>query len=479
MLSNHMVLQRDQPIHLWGWADPGEKVSAEMHGSTQTTVTGQLGKWDLYLPPQAAGGPFTLTIKASNTIVLDDILMGDVWFASGQSNMEFPLKGFGASAVLKNGAEEIRNANHPEIRLLLVQHKTSEYPLDDFEPTGWSVCSPETAVNFSAIAYFFGREINSREQVPIGLIDSSWGGTPAGTWVSLDGLSSDASLMPVFAASARMVDRQADVPALIRAEKREDAAAKSAGQPAPKHPWHPQPASWAPAQAFNGMIAPAVNYGIKGVIWYQGESDSSRERRDIYAKLFAALIADWRTHWREGNFPFLYVQISSFKSNDTEAWPIIREAQRRTLSVANTAMTVTIDIGNPDNVHPPDKQTVGARLALAARALAYGENIEYSGPLFRQTSTEDGAIRVWFNGVDGGLVAKGGPLKGFEVAGDDRHFVSATAHIDGRTVLVSSPEVPSPQYVRYAWQNAPEVNLFNTEGLPASPFTSQDAIPNP
>jgi sialate O-acetylesterase len=227
------------------------------------------------------------------------------------------------------------------------------------------------------------------------------------------------------------------------------------------------------------MVAPVTPYTIKGVIWYQGESNSKLAFAPMYAKLFPALIADWRAQWREGSFPFLFVQISSFTSDPTEAWAIIREAQRRSLSVENTAMAVTIDIGDPDNVHPPDKQTVGARLALAARALAYGESVEYSGPLFRQAAPEADGIRIWFDHAARGLVAKGGALQGFEIAGDDGRFATATARIDGETIVVSNPQVTDPKHVRYGWANAPAVNLFNSEGLPASPFTSEDAIPAP
>lgn len=480
LFSSHMVLQRNQPIHIWGWSEPGETVSATFRGVTATTTGDSLGNWSLYLPPQAAGGPFQLTVSASNKIDLDDVLVGDVWFASGQSNMEMPLNGFPGSAVVNNAAEEIKNANHPNMRLFFVDHKAAEYPLSDFDGTpSWQICTPETAAKFSAVAYFFGRDIENKEHVPIGLIDSTWGGTPVASWISLDGIASDASLMPIFAARAEMIDEQADMSARLAAEKREDAEARSANRPLPKHSWHPDPASWRPAALYNGMTAPAVPFQIKGVIWYQGASDSGAARAPLYEKAFPALISDWRSHWGEGNFPFLFVQISSFKSNETETWPIIREAQRRTLSVANTAMTVTIDIGDPNNVHPANKQAVGDRLTLAARALAYGEHIEYSGPLFRQISTEDGNIRVWFDHIDGGLIAKGGPLKGFEVAGKDRHFVPATARIDGSTVLVTNPQVTRPQYVRYGWANAPTVNLYNSIGLPASPFTSEEKIPAP
>jgi sialate O-acetylesterase len=478
ILSSHMVLQRGRPIHLWGWSNPGERVSAALNGVTQSTSANQFGQWSLYLPPQSAGGPFQLTVTSSNTVVLDDVLIGDVWFASGQSNMEMPLKGFPGQAALKNSAEEISHADQPTIRLLFVRHKASAFPLKDYEQS-WTGCTPETAAGFSAVAYFFGRQLNSQQHVPIGLIDSTWGGTPGEAWVSLDGLSSNASLMPVFAASAQMRDAQADLPLIVKAEKAEDAAARAANQQPPKHPWHPDPSSWYPAYLFNGMVAPALPYAIKGVIWYQGESNSGAARAPMYERVFRTLISDWRTHWRQGNFPFLFVQLANFKSDATETWAMIRDAQRRTLSVANTGMAVTIDIGDPDNVHPADKQTVGARLALAARAMAYGENIEYSGPLFRQTSTEDGGVRVWFDHDTGGLVARGDVIQGFEIAGEDHQFVSARANIDGSSVLVTNSQIERPKYVRYGWANSPTVNLYNSLGLPASPFTSEETIPAP
>jgi len=477
ILSTHMVLQRDMPIHIWGWSAPGEKVSVAFLGTSREAAGDSLGNWSVFLPPQPAGGPYQLTVTAANKIVLDDVLVGDVWFASGQSNMEMPLKGF-PGAPLNNSAEEIAHAGHPRIRLLHIPQKAADYPLRDSDAS-WTVCSPETAANFSAAAYFFGRDLEAREQVPIGLIDDTWGGTVVEAWMSLRAISSDAGLMPVFATRAQMMESQAENEAILAREKREILAAQQAGQEPPHFPWRPDPASWAPAALFNGMVAPVTNYTIKGVIWYQGESNSRRTFAPMYVKLFPALIADWRAQWHEGDFPFLFVQISNFTSDSTEAWAVIREAQRRTLSVANTAMAVTIDIGNPDNVHPADKQTVGARLALAARVLAYGENVEYSGPLFRQATPEGGDVRVWFDHTADGLVAKGGALEGFEIAGGDGRFVSASARIDGKTVVVTSAHVADPKYVRYGWANAPVVNLCNSDGLPASPFTSQDVIPAP
>ncbi len=478
VLGSHMVLQRNRPIHLWGWADPGEKVTVDFHGISASASADSLGHWSVYLPPEPAGGPFTLSVSAANTIRLDDILVGDVWLASGQSNMEIPLMGYPGSAVIENGPTEIRNATHPEIRLLHVADKSSYYPLDDID-AHWTGCTPETAGTFSAVAYFFGREIAEKEHVPVGLIDSTWGGTVAESWISLDSISADASLMPLFASWAAMTDVVADTPAIEAEERREDAAAKAANRTPPSHPWHPNPLSWEPAGLYNAMVHPLTPFAIRGVIWYQGESNSGVDRAALYQRIFPVLIADWRRDWNEGNFPFLYVQISSFKSTPREDWAIIREAQRRTLAVANTAMAVTIDIGNPDNVHPADKQDVGHRLALAARALAYGEDIEYAGPLYRQAVVEGSTMRVYFDHSRGALVAKHGQLTGFEIAGADHQFVPASASIDGSSVIVSSVAVPNPRYIRYGWQNAPDVNLFNGDGLPASPFTTEETIPAP
>jgi sialate O-acetylesterase len=481
MLSDHMVLQRNRPIHLWGWADPGEPVTASLRTSTATTKADGLGRWSLYLAPEQAGGPYKVTIAGTNTIVLSDVMVGDVWFASGQSNMQLPLMGFPGSAVVTNGEEEIRNATQPELRLLHIPDKASPYPQQD-QPASWTLCTPQTAASFSAAAYFFGREIARREHVTVGLIDSTWGGTPGEAWISMDSIGADASLMPVFAEWAHVSDDYVDFPRIIAQEKREDAAALAASKPKPEHPWHPDLDSWDPAWLYNGMVAPAVNYPIKGVIWYQGETNSAVERAAMYQRIFPALIQDWRKQWQEGNFPFLFVQISAFTSVPTEDWAVIREAQRRTLSVANTAMAVTIDIGNPTNVHPADKQDVGHRLALAALALAYGDPIEYSGPLYRQASVDGHSMRIWFDHAASGLLIKGGGrLEGFEIAGSDKKFVPATAKIDGKTVLVSSPSVSDPEYVRYGWANypTPTVNLFNGAGLPASPFTTEKTIPKP
>lgn len=481
MLSDHAVLQRERPIHLWGWATPGARLSAHFHDQTVAAVADDVGKWSLWLSPESAGGPYTLTIDGDGgEKTVSDLLVGDVWFASGQSNMEMPLEGFRdaqgkPTAVVKNADQEIAAATNSKLRLLRVEHKASDFPMDDVT-TGWTQCTPSSARQFSAVAYFFGRDIAEKEHVPVGLIDSTWGGTPADSWVSMDTLGSNANLLPAFASRARFSSQLADTDAMLAAEKRADAAAQASGKPVPSHPWHPYETSWAPAELYNGMIAPFTPMSVKGFLWYQGETNSAHDRAPFYYTLFSALIGDWRMHFAQGDLPFLFVQISSFNSPG-EDWGRVRDAQRRTLSVANTAMAVTLDVGLPDNVHPPDKQTVAERLALPARAMVYGERIPYASPLFRQATQElqpDGstALRVWFDHAEG-LHYKSGAAAGFEVAGQDGKFVPAQARVEGTSVLVSAPTLTAPVFVRYGWMGVMENNLYNAQGLPASTFTSQ------
>ena len=476
VISDHAVLQRERPIHLWGWSSPNAHLSAHFHAQTVPVVADRIGYWSLWLAPENAGGPYALTISGDGPEkTVSDLLVGDVWFASGQSNMEMPLKGFGPDTQVKNAAEEIAHAGNPKIRLLVVEKRPSNFPLNDITTT-WTECTPETARNFSAVAYFFGRELQTKENVPIGLIDSTWGGTPADPWISLDTLGSNPQLFPAFGSRARFVEHVADNDLELAAEKREDDAAKAAGQPLPKHQWLPPEGAYNPGSLYNGMIAPFTPMSLKGFLWYQGETNSAHDRAPYYDSLFSALIGDWRMQFTQGNLPFLFVQISSFNSPG-EDWGTVRDAQRRTLQVTNTAMAVTLDIGLAGNVHPPDKQTVGNRLALAARSMVYGEKVQYESPLFRQATTvsqADGstAMRVWFNHGEG-LTYHGKPATGFELAGVDGKFSAAEAKVEGDTVLVSAPSVPRPVYVRYGWMGVVDNNLYNAAGFPASTFTSQ------
>lgn len=474
LFSDHTVLQRDRPLHVWGWANAGVIVTIELHNQRATAVTDRLGRWEVWLKPEAAGGPYVLTVDggaAEGKAQVQDVMLGDVWFASGQSNMEFPLKGF-EGAPLKNSAAEIAGAINPRIRLLRLEHKSSTVPLRDIEAT-WTTTTPGTAINFSAIGYFFAREIAARENVTVGVIDSTWGGTPADSWVSTDAFAADPTLAPAFDARARFQQEQTDADLALAAEAREDAAIQASGGKPHTHPWHPPEEAYRPSSIYNAMVAPFTGYGIKGVIWYQGETNSNVARAPYYAELFRGLITDWRHNFAQGAFPFLYAQISSFDSS-AEEWGLVRDAQRRALELTNTAMVVTTDVGDPGNVHPGDKQTVAARLALAARSVAYGERVTYRGPLFRQATSASGGMRIWFDHADG-LTSRGAPVVGFEIAGSDRKFIPAAARIDGENVVVTGG-IQRPRYVRYGWSSVVPGSLYNAAGLPMSTFTSEERI---
>jgi sialate O-acetylesterase len=466
--ADHMVLQRDFPVKVRGRADAGETVTVTFRGQTRSAIPDQFGHWEVVLRQGAAGGPFDMVIQGTNTIRLTDVLVGDVWLASGQSNMEFYTNN------VINAAAELQAANLPNVRLFRVKVATSPYPLDDLSGRSWVASSTETAAEFSAVAFFFGKEIYADQKVPIGLIDSTYGGTAAEAWTSMHALSADASLMPVFATWSRVMDNAANQNAQEEVENREKELAKVQGKSEPSFRNHADLVSRSsPAVLYNAMIAPLTHFPIRGVIWYQGETNGNVEQAPIYARLFQTLIQGWRSDWAEGDFPFLYVQLANLKTNQGDGWPELREAQRKVLALSNTGMAVTIDIGDPANVHFKDKQDVGHRLALAARAIAYNEPIEYSGPLIRMQAREEHGMRLWFD-HSAGLVAKGGHLVGFEIAGADKKFFDADARIDGQCVVVSSKEVVDPVYVRYGWRDNPNGNLYNQAGLPASPFGAQE-----
>ena len=493
LFSEGVVLQRDQVIPIWGTARNGEKVTVEL-GDQKVTTTAAHGIWRVDLKPISTGGPFTLTLTGDNTVTVNNVLVGEVWICSGQSNMEWPF------TDTANAVEEGPKANYPKIRMFTVAQKTSFQPLPE-APGTWVECSPEKVGGFSAVGYFFARDLYQKLGIPIGMIHTSWGGTPAQAWTSIEGLKKNPELKSYSdAATAALTNYPAAVEAypaklaefktaketwdetvgkpykeVLKAWTEESTKAKQAGQVLPPKP---EPASKAPAppthpegnqnnetMLFNAMIHPLIPYAIKGAIWYQGESNANQSR--LYQSLFPAMIADWRTRWNQGNFPFIFVQIAPFNGQPPE----IREAQFLTLSKSpNTAMAVTTDVGDAKDIHPTRKEPVGQRLALAARALAYGEKIEYSGPLYQSMQVKGDQVALSFTHTGGGLVAKDGALKGFTLAGADGKFVPATAKIKGSKVLVSAAGVTEPKAVRYGWENVPDVNLFNQEGLPASPF---------
>ena len=434
IFSDHMVLQRDIKLPIWGHAAPGAKVEVQLAGATKEATADKDGKWTVTMGPlKAGGGPLELSVKSGNeTVHLTDILAGDVWVASGQSNMEWPMK------ATKDSDSEIAAADWPEIRFVDVPNVTSDKPLDSFESAGWQPCKPENIAGFSSVAYFFARDLHKELNVPIGLIGCNWGGTPMEAWTSREALESSNTFKPVVAAADKAKD--------------------------PKKGDHHRPAA-----LYNGMLSTVIPYGIRGVIWYQGENNAGRHAD--YAELSKLMIADWRNRWGQGDFPFLLVQLAAFEPGG-DSWPPLREAQFETLQSPNVGMAVTTDIGDRKDIHPRNKQDVGKRLALAARKIAYGEDIVYSGPIFKEMKAEDGKARVSFDHVGGGLKADG-ELKGFEIAGPDGKFVAAKATIDGAQVVVAAEEVTDPQAVRYNWAAFPEGNLFNVEGLPAAPFRSK------
>ena len=466
LISDHMVLQQGMPVRIWGAADPGETVKVEFQGQSVTVNTGANGKWAAWLKPLVTGGPMEMTI---NGITIKDVLVGEVWVGSGQSNMEFKLQN------ANNHDEEIANANHPMIHLFLVKRAVADQPADDVVGA-WQVCSPASAKGFSAVEYFFGRHLQQNLHVPMGLIESDWGGTPAESWISRQALESDASLKFVTeywdkiltnypASKTRYETALAAWPKAV-----EDA--KAAGKTLPNKPALPPGPGHqnTPGGLYNAMIAPLVPYGIRGAIWYQGESNANEPNAWRYRRLFGAMIQDWRNRWGQGDFPFLFVQLANYKSNPY--WPVLRESQTETLRLANTGMAVIHDIGESKDIHPKNKQDVGTRLALAARAIAYKQPIEYSGPMFQTATPENGAMRVYFAHADGMRSSNHEAIAGFEIAGADGKYWPADAKVEGNTILVSNPQVTSPAAVRYAWADDPVCNLINQVGLPASSFRS-------
>ncbi len=619
LFGDHMVLQQDKPAIVWGWADPGGRITARFAGKERWILAGKNGTWRISLPvPPSAGGPYELTIAGADTLIFRDILIGEVWICSGQSNMEMPLAGWGRVNDYEN---EIAKADYPAMRLFTVKRGTSHHPKDDVETDGWHAVSPATVESFSATAYFFGRHLHEHLSVPIGLIHTSWGGTAAEAWTSAASLrripdfaalmdsiakvppANDEELkdrfklaMEKWRASINAADqglsggwygvlsdpggwktmrlpstwetaglenldgvvwfrRTVQVPAGWRGKrlylelgpiddedetwfngvkvgttsgyavprryeiptslvssglneiavrvldthgyggiwgkpeemKLKDSYGNSvslAGNwryriaigtrempPEPLDPLSPNH----PTVLFNAMIAPLVPFPVRGFIWYQGESNAGRAYQ--YRTLFPAMIRDWRSHWK-AVLPFYFVQLANYKQTKPQPseddWAELREAQSMALNLPNTGMAVAIDIGDAADIHPKNKQAVGTRLALIARAKLYGHRIPYSGPLWSSMKAEGNHIRLAFAHTDSGLVSMGGPLRGFAIAGADSHFVWATAEIDGNTVLVSNAEGSEPVAVRYSWESNPIGNLYNGAGLPASPFRTDD-----
>lgn len=616
ILGDHMVLQQKSFAKIWGWAEPEQvvKVTTSWNHKTYRVVTDQEGNWQVRVATGKAGGPYTVTIEADITRVLEDILLGEVWICSGQSNMEWPL------SRAETAAEELPRSEYPEIRLFTVEKNIASIPNKDFNGS-WELCSPKNAGSFSAVGYFFGQMLHQELGVPVGLVNTSWGGTPSESWTSREKLSefgdfdqqlevlygtsnaemeearkeqlrieamiknqqdfenmenigfSEGWMNPEFddsswgtmtcpaewssieevgmlegvvwmrklitlpkqwkgkaltlelgpvdemdityingveVGSMRKVNdwntpRVYEVPATLLTSgqiqlsirivntngqggifgKPEQLKIYPAGSSdkkpvllggswkyriAYKFPEVPMMInSHTPSVLYNGMLHPMRDLAVKGAIWYQGESN--RTRAFQYRTIFPGMIEDWRAAWNQGDFPFYFVQIAPFNYGSEETSPELREAQLLTLSKVNhTGMAVTMDIGNPDDIHPTNKRDVGKRLALWALAKDYEKELVFSGPLYKEHIVEGNKIRIYFNCTGGGLEARGGPLTHFEIAGEDQVFHPAEAIIDGEAVVVSAAQVASPVAVRYGWSNAAEPNLSNAEGLPASSF---------
>ena len=460
-----MVLQQGSSVPIWGWADDGENIAVKFRGQT-ATATAHNRKWSVRLRGLKAGGPDVLTLATrTRTFQFTNVLVGEVWVCSGQSNMEWPLnQAFQPEA-------DIASATNHQIRLFNVPNVKSDTPTVRIN-AAWKVCSPEAIKGFSAVGYFFGRDLQPARKSPVGLIQSDWGGSPAEVWMSREALE----INPRY--QSEILDRYStdlkNYQAALAAFEKEKAEAQQGGKEFKKIPPWP---TWRPTELYNGMMAPLIPYAIKGAIWYQGESNAGRAEQ--YRTLFPDMIRNWRRDWGQGDFPFLEVQLAPFMKIQDQpqesSWAELREAQwLATKVLPNVGMAVITDVGDPADIHPKKKQPVGARLALAARAIAYGEKIEYSGPIFAGAGFKDGKVTLQFDHVGKGLEARDGELKGFAICGEDKKFVWAKGEIMGKTVVVSSPEVAKPVAVRFGWADYPVVNLWNKDGLPASPFRTDD-----
>ena len=472
LFSDHMVLQSGMSVPVWGKADTGEKVTVSIQGQTQSATADANGKWMVRLNNLKAGGPLEMTIAGKNTIKISDVLIGEVWLGSGQSNMEFTVSNKVARfAGLVNEDQEIAAANYPKIRMFTEKQSKKYEPQTDLAGE-WKICSPATVPGFSAVGYLFARDLQrDLGGTPVGILTVAFGASAAEAWIRRDALLADPKLKP-------MVEK---LDSLVTYYK-EHPGAKSGDAPTPPltinaRPGNPAAPLRDPVQdqheatvLFNGMVNPVNPYAIRGAIWYQGESITGGVAGVLlYGHVMETLVKDWRKLWGEGDFPFYAVQLPALGNVSNN--PMVREQQAQILSVKNAGLAITIDIGDPKDVHPHNKAPLGERLTAMAMANVYGAKTEYTGPTYKSMKVEGDSIRISFTHVSGALAAKDGPLKWFQIAGDDKNFVDAEARIDGDTVLVHSPNVKSPVAVRYAWVNYPEgANLYNAYNFPAMPF---------
>lgn len=481
IFTSHLVLQRDMANPVWGQADPGEAVTVTLGKQSHKAKAGADGRWSVKLDPLPAGGPHEIVVAGKNKIVLEDCLVGEVWLCTGQSNMEM------AVASSFDPDLESMSANYPQIRFITVPHNGVQEPQFDFKGH-WDVCTPQTVPQFSAVGYFFGRQLHQTLNVPIGLIDASWGGSACEAWINRDLLTKDGRFSELIARwegieKAYDPEKAKEQYAAAMEKWKADAdAAKKAGKQPPRQPAQPGSqltGNARPGNIYNGSLKPILGYGLRGNIWYQGESNAGRAYQ--YRDLFPLMIDSWRKEWGVGDFSFYWVQLADFLAEQPKpgdsSWAELREAQTMTMSkLPNTGEAVIIDIGEANDIHPRNKQDVAKRLVRWALAKDYGINIPCQAPTFKEMEVVDHRIQVTFDHVGGALRAFDyGDIRGFAVAGEDKQWHWATAQIvPPNKVLVSSPEVKKPVAVRYGWADNPVCNLRSTNNLPVTPFRSDD-----
>jgi sialate O-acetylesterase len=468
LFTTGMVLQQGAPVPVWGTAEAGEQVTVTVAGQTAQATADAAGKWVAKLPALTAGGPHVLVAKGKNEVKVADVLVGEVWIASGQSNMEWPVKAGSATQ------QEIASANYPQVRMFTVTKAVTGKPAKDVAGP-WAACTPATVGGYSAVAYYFAKDLHQKLKVPVGIIHTSWGGTPAESWTPVNVLEADPDLKPIADRGRAMTEA---FPKQLDEWKQAAEKADADGMPLPPMPADLRGSPWRPGGLYNAMVAPLVPYAIKGAIWYQGESNANRAYQ--YRKLLPAMIKTWRDAWGQGEFPFYIVQLANFTPPPAEPgesdWAELREAQAMTAKMPNNGMAVTIDIGDAGDIHPRNKEDVGKRLSVVALAKAYGKtDVAYAGPEYESMGVEGDKVRVKFRNADGLKTRDGSSaVQGFAVAGEDRKWVWATATIDGESVVVHNPAVPKPVAVRYAWAHNPPTNLYGKSGLPAVPFRTDD-----
>lgn len=495
LFTDNMVLQRDAKVPVWGTAEPGEKVTVTLARRDNTKVgpatatADDKGRWRADLPPTPAGVGFVLGVHGNNDVTFTNVAVGDVWIGSGQSNMEWAVN-------ISGDPEKVKAASkNPNVRLFTVGRRTATEPVDDqadMKHLGkWVTAGPDTVGQFSAVLLHFGQHLQKELDVPVGLIHTSWGGTPAQAWTSAEALAAVPELKhyadaakaagPALAKAKTEYDPAKAKAAYQEALKKWEAVAAKAKEGKKSFPPKPQPPAaptavnpHTPASLYNGMIHPLLPFAIKGAVWYQGESNAGNAEE--YRVLYPTMIQDWRKRWGT-DFPFYGVMLAPFNAGNPTGtnWPELREAQYlATKKLKNVGIAVITDAGDPTDIHPKDKQTVGKRLALSALAQTYGKDVEYRGPEFKAVKFDGDKAVVTFDHIGGGLVAKGDELTEFTIAGEDKEFHPAKAEVQGDTVVVSSDKVSKPVAVRFAWRNYHTPNLFNKAGLPAVPFRTDD-----